>query len=201
MYVKDDLEKHGPSRVKQQKILVKAEHRLNYIDYDGYLLRGFSNAFFVEGVYDLPNRFDFFKAYLQFQQFFRFFRFDNFAYRIQIGVSSNKNSPYPTFVIDSYVNIRGVGDRVKRGYSENTLNVEYRYLFELGRWFSLQLVIFTDNSLLFSLGDQKNFYSFAGGGSRLLVNPLFNGIFAFDYSVNLQDPSDHGFVFKLGQYF
>ena len=102
LYVKNDLEKKGPPRVHQRKILLKAEHHLDLIDHDRGLLEGFSSNFYLEVVQDIPGQFDFVKGYLKYRQFFRFLKNDNLAYRIQLGISSNRLSPYPPFVIDSY---------------------------------------------------------------------------------------------------
>ena len=201
LYVKIDPTHVGPDRVRQNKLLLKLEHFFDYIDYEGNLQKGISNSVSIEGVYTPPYPFNFFKLYNEYKHFFRFLKYDTLAFRVRFGIATNITSPYPPFVIDSFLNIRGSGNRVSRGYLENTINLEYRYLFLLNQWLSIQLITFSDYALLLSLGNQINLFHFAGGGIRIILNKVYNAILAFDYAVNLQDSNDHGFLLKIGQYF
>ena len=201
LYVKINPTDPGPGRVRQDKLLLKLEHFFDYIDYEGNLQKGISNSVSIEGVYTPPYPFDFFKLYNEYKHFFRFLKYDTLAFRVRFGIATNITSPYPPFVIDSFLNIRGSGNRVSRGYLENAINLEYRYLFPLNQTLSVQLITFSDNALLLSAGDQTNLFTFAGGGMRIIFNKIYNAILAFDYAVSLQDPSDHGFLLKIGQYF
>ncbi len=201
VYQKLDPSHIGPSRVEQNKVLFKIEHFLHNINYNGNLYKGFSNSIILEGIYTLSNQLDFFKLYNEYKYFFKFFKYDTFASRLKFGISSNMTSPYPAFVIDSFLNVRGSGNRVKRGYLENIVNLEYRYLFVITPWLSMQLVGFSDNALLVGLENKVYFFTYIGGGARIILTKIYNGILAFDYALNLQNISQHGFFIKIGQYF
>ena len=200
-YLKISPNTSGPDRLQEDKLLLKVDHYLDKINYDGALHEGFSNLFIVEGIYNIPTQFDFFKIYNEYRHFFQFFDNDTLALRNRFGISSNFTSIYPPFVIDSFLNIRGAGNRTHRGYIENTINVEYRYLFALTSWLSVQVVGFSDNALLLSLKSRVLFFTYAGGGVRVILPKIYNGIVAFDYAINLQNKSEHGFLLKIGQYF
>ncbi len=201
LFIKLDDIDLGPNRENQRKVLFKANYLIDHIDYDQHLLEGLANTIFLEAVYDLPDQFNIFKVYNQFKQYFRFLPKDTLAYRVQLGIFSDIKSPYPPFVVDSFLNIRGAGNRITRGYFEATINLEYRYIaFEIS-WLAFQLVTFSDNILLLSELNQSSSFHFMGGGVRLIFKRFYNAIILFDYGVNILDYQHRGFLFKLGQYF
>ena len=132
----------------------------------------------------------------------------NPAIRVRAGVSSNGDSPFVPFVLDSYLNVRGSGNRVARGTSEFTVNLEYRHtLIDRQKW-ALQSVVFIDNSSwrpagapLKDMFRKENTVSFGGGGARFYLQRIYNFILRLDYGVSLNDPSTNGFVLGVGQYF
>lgn len=132
----------------------------------------------------------------------------NLAFRNRLGISTNNNSPFAPFVFDSFVNIRGIGNRVARGTAEFILNAEYRLSVFQNKYLILQLTTFTDfgalrapgSSLQTMLnGSKSNF--FIGGGVRLHSRLIYKTIFRLDYSINPVNLNKGGFTFGLGQYF
>ena len=99
----------------------------------------------------------------------------NPALRVRLGISSNEDSPFVPFVLDSYLNVRGSGNRVARGTSELTINLEYRHtLIDRKKW-ALQGVLFVDNSAwrpagapLLDMFLPENVVSFGGGRSETI---------------------------------
>ncbi len=124
------------------------------------------------------------------------------------GLSSNQESPFAPFVLDSYLNIRGVGNRVDRGTGAIILNAEYRYsLLEKDR-IAIQGILFSDTGSWRNPGgnfsgftDSNNFVLFAGGGLRFIHKKIYNAILRIDYGFNLQETGINGFVLGVGQYF
>jgi outer membrane protein assembly factor BamA len=132
----------------------------------------------------------------------------NILFRQYSGIATNNNSPFSPFVIDDFVNIRGVGNRIARGTALFTFNTEYLFSVLKTNWFYAQLATFYD------LGYQRppgakldesfsaiNTYQTAGFGLRLQSRKYYNTVFRFDYGFQLNDLSQGGFVVGLGQYF
>ena len=128
--------------------------------------------------------------------------------RFRFGISTNTNTPFAPFVLDSQVNIRGSGNRIDRGTAAFILNLEYRQtVFDLAN-FAGQIVAFSDAGTWRNPGgsfkdllDRDNFRHFVGGGVRLIYKRAFNAIFRLDYGIDLFDFQQRGFVVGLGQYF
>ena len=51
----------------------------------------------------------------------------NWASRLQLSISRNFETPFPAFVIDNNLNIRGIGNRVQRGSALAAWSTEYRH--------------------------------------------------------------------------
>ena len=51
----------------------------------------------------------------------------NWAKRLKLGISRNINTPFPAFVINNNLNVRGIGNRVQRGSALLSLSTEYRH--------------------------------------------------------------------------
>jgi len=82
----------------------------------------------------------------------------NFSARTKFGVSTNNFSPFAPFVIDGFLNIRGIGNRVDRGTASFILNAEYRQSFWKHKYFTLQAAAFVDYGTLRSPGDNYDRY-------------------------------------------
>ena len=74
----------------------------------------------------------------------RFGHKGNLAMRLRLAISTNNETPFAPFVVDSHVNLRGVGNRIDRGTAQVVFNAEYRHtVYNLNRWAG-QLVAFSD---------------------------------------------------------
>ncbi len=67
-----------------------------------------------------------------------------FAARLRFGIATNNDTPFAPFVLDSYINIRGSGNRIERGTAALILNLEFRQTFFETAKFGGQLVAFSD---------------------------------------------------------
>lgn len=200
----------GPQRAFRRKLLAKVIFYNNKVDYyNGYLLEGTGHTAVSEYVYSFHEGDDpFFIMFHDFLWFKLFNRKHNFAMRARVGLATNEESPFAPFVLDSYLNIRGVGNRVDRGTGVIVINSEYRRLLCDRPAFAIQGVAFADTGTwrtpggtLSDFTQSENFELFAGLGARFIYKKAFNTILRFDYGVDLQDSQSHGFVVGVGQYF
>ncbi len=132
----------------------------------------------------------------------------NLAFRAVVGLATNNDSPFSPFVIDSYKNIRGVGDRVERGTAILSLNTEYRYQVWAGNNWAIQTVAFLDigtirqpQAEVIEAIRSEQINEFAGIGCRFIYKKIFNGLIRVDYAVDLSAWNNRHFVLGLGQYF
>lgn len=198
----------GPDNRKFNKWLGKVYYERKQIDYDYYYLSGWSILTFGEYVHTFNYQNDFYKWVLELKGYKRVTPKLNLATRIKIGLATNRDSPFAPFVVDSYMNIRGVGNRVDRGTGQFVINAEVRQTIYEPWWGAIQLVGFWDwgtwrlpGQTNESFTYAENIQSFAGIGGRFALNKLFNAILRLDYGVNLRDSKKSGFVFGIGQYF
>ncbi|MCG8310463.1 MAG: hypothetical protein MI975_23930 [Cytophagales bacterium] len=198
----------GPERVDLQKFQLAGEHQVNAIRHNYFYQEGVNNIFRLETVLTEGERETFFKFYEEFKYLKLLGRKGNFASRFSFGLSSNTESPFAPFVLDSYVNIRGSGNRIDRGTGALVLNLEYRHtVMELDKY-AAQIVVFSDSGSWRNPGGEindfirpENFVTFAGGGARLIYKKIFNAILRLDYGVDIADTQRNGFVIGIGQYF
>lgn len=179
--------------------------RLNYFF---HFISGFAPSITLQRVETLDLEDTFWKGLLEMKYYKRVGRRGNPALRIRAGVSSNDDSPFVPFVLDSYLNVRGSGNRVARGTSELTFNLEYRHTFTDRQKWALQGVVFMDNSSwrpagapLLDMFSSENTVSFGGLGMRFYLQRIYNFILRVDYGASLSDPTTNGFVLGVGQYF
>lgn len=132
----------------------------------------------------------------------------NIAANAKFGLSTNNPGPFSPFVLDGFINVRGIGNRMQRGTGELIVNLEYRYSFWRNRIFSVQAAVFSDYGTLRVAGEQLNtlfnqndLHLFTGGGIRFHMNAWYKTCLRVDYSVNPWDPSMHGITFGFGQFF
>ena len=132
----------------------------------------------------------------------------NLAFRMQLGIARNINSPFPPFAIDNNRNVRGVGNIVQRGNAFWSLNTEYRHtLFEKG-WFAVQGNAFIDlagiqpvNTSFNTLFAGKNQYQYSGLGLRLIHKYIYKAVLRIDYGINLDGFKKGSLVFGIDQFF
>lgn len=213
-YFTEDYTKIGdrvpsaPIQVSKKKILGKLLYTIDRLNYHFFYRDGIKNDFNIQTVWSLENDPQFFIVFNNLHFYRRIGKRANLASRLKIGLSTNEDSPFAPFVIDSYLNIRGAGNRVDRGTGVIILNAEYRYVFTEKEKYAVQGVLFSDSGTWRNpggnLGDFKNPSNavlFAGGGVRFIHKKIFNAILRIDYGFNLQDLGVNGFVLGVGQYF
>ena len=198
----------GPISVRHPKNLFKIAHQLNEINFDYFYQDGFFNQLRLEAVYNEDTKDWFHLAVNDFLYFRRIRNKGNLAMRLRLGIATNSNTPFAPFVLDSYVNIRGSGNRIDRGTAAAILNLEYRQTFFDQNNFAGQVVGFSDlgtwrapGASFSDLTNSDNFRHFLGGGIRLIYKKAFNAMIRIDYGADIYNLDQRGFVFGFGQYF
>lgn len=197
-----------PRRTQFDKIFLKATVAHSKINYFYHHVDGGSQQSTLELVRTINDDIAFWKWFNE----FRFFRHiganANPALRIVAGISSNDDTPFVPFVLDSYLNVRGSGNRVARGTSELTFNIEHRQTLREKKTWAFEGVVFLDlsawrpgNGPLLEMFERENIVSFAGAGARLHLRRIYNFSLRLDYGISTSDPSSRGFVLGVGQYF
>lgn len=132
----------------------------------------------------------------------------NISSRAQFGLSTNNHSPFAPFVLDGFINVRGIGNRVERGTSSLVLNTEFRHTFWKHEYVTFQAAGFIDYGALRQPGDSfDDFFSrdeqhiYTGIGIRAHLNVFYKTCLRVDYSVNPTDVMQRGFTFGFGQFF
>lgn len=195
-----------PDEVEARKLLIKSSHNIQNLAFYNEFLSGFANTFQAELSIDLDEQYTFWKLFNTFRYFHRIGKSGNFATRLRVGASPQTESPIVPFILDSYENIRGTGNRVARGSKEMVWNVEYRHtLYHKDRLLSVQGVGFSDLGT-WELQDAQLFESnasriFWGVGLRLQVFRAYNFILRVDHGINALEPAERGWVLGVGQYF
>lgn len=197
-----------PPAAKLHKGIIKMTHTFRRLDYYYHYISGFSNELSGEIVINQEADKLFWKFLNITKYFKRIGKRGNFATRLRLGLSPNTMSPFVPFVMDSYVNIRGSGNRVARGTGEVVLNTEYRHsIYENFNWGAIQGVGFVDvgtwrlpkpGSELFNPDYMSVFY---GVGARIYFSGAYNFILRIDYGRSGIDSQQDGFVLGVGQYF
>ncbi len=215
---------YGPYKHFKEKINLRARYRLSKMKFGPAQQEGMLTDLYVDGFYRLNERstnkkhsnpdplLNQDKIFLQFYNDFLLFKRlgarHNFGSRIRVGASTNNAYPFSPFALDSFLNIRGVGNRVKRGTGMLVFNTDYRFLFAENRWGAGQLVAFMDigqwrlpNYSWQNFFMPENRHAYYGVGIRLSYKPILNAIFRIDYAINVDDFNNRSFVFGVGQYF
>jgi len=198
----------GPGFRDYHKILAKFLLRNKFINYNSQYLEGHSNELNLENVTTVGDYDLFWKILNISKLFFRPNSNGNLAFRLRLGVSTNKDSPFVPFVLDNYINVRGSGNRTSRGTAEITLNSEYRHTLLEFYWGAIQGVGFMDISAwrpasgkFSDMFTDKYNVTFGGLGVRFYFKKLNNFIFRMDYGKSLTGKKGSGIVFGAGQYF
>ena len=198
----------GPNVADKNKFLVKVIYGKDHINHHYFYLSGFSNSLHLQTVFTAGSGKLFHLFFDDIKYYKRIGKRGNWANRLRLGLSTNRESPFAPFVLDNSVNIRGVGNKIDRGTATVVLNSEYRRTVYENNFGAIQGVGFADlgtwrqpGGTFHDLVERKNFKWYAGGGLRLHYKPVYQAILRVDYSVNLLNPDMSGFVIGLGQYF
>lgn len=182
---------------------------LNLLNYHFERLEGIRNYIYFETVQTVSYpEISFFKFTNDIYWFLHAGERGNFALHNRLGIATNNDSPFAPFVLDGFINVRGIGNRVSRGTAEFIVNAEFRYTVWRHKWFMIQLIALSDLGTLRQPGDKiedmfnyKALNLFAGGGFRIHSRVLYNTCFRLDYSVNPIHPNQHGLTFGFEQFF
>lgn len=191
-----------------KKYFLKSALTLRQLNYHNHQLWGMEEVLSLQYVRTIGFNDAFWKLLNEFKAYTRIGHRGNPAMRVRAGISSNDDTPFVPFVLDSYLNVRGSGNRVARGTSELTLNLEHRQtLYERNQW-ALQGVAFIDLSAwrpagapLVDMFLRDNVVSFGGGGIRLHLRRVYSFSLRMDYGISLANRNMRGFVLGVGQYF
>jgi hypothetical protein len=212
----------GPDALSLSKALGKLLFVADHINYHYYQLSGFSVEVLYQNVFTFNDPAPFNSLILHGRYFKLIGTKTNLATRLRIGISSNSGSPFAPFVVDSHVNLRGVGNRIERGTAQLVFNAELRRTIKLRRpikpgrtikepknrkWAS-QVVVFTDVGSWRSPGgeisqvfESSSLRQFVGGGFRIIYRKIFGATLRVDYGVDIFNPRENGFIIGFGQYF
>ncbi len=195
-----------PDEVTAEKLLLKSSHNIQNLNFYNEFLWGFANTFQAELSIDLGEQYTFWKVFNTLRYFHKVGKSGNLAGRLRMGLSPKTESPIVPFILDSYENIRGTGNRVARGSKELVFNLEYRHtLYHKDRLLSLQGVLFSDMGTWelqdASLFEESSSRIFWGPGLRLQFFQAYNFILRIDHGINAIDPDQRGWVLGVGQYF
>ncbi len=198
----------GPDRLIQQKYLGKIGYLENFVDRIYFSLKGFTWNFLFQEVYTKSDKSIFNHFVIESKYFALPDKEINFAFRLRFGISTNNNTPFAPFVVDSHVNLRGVGNRIDRGTAQAVFNAEYRHTFFHDEDWGGQFVVFSDFGTWRQPGEQiedmllvENFRHFIGSGVRIIYKPIYGAILRIDYGFDLFRLDERGFVIGFGQYF
>lgn len=198
----------GPEQLSQPKLLSRFNYSENYINHHTFFLKGLSWQALVQNVFNLDDNSGFNSLILQ----SRFYLIPNpkvnIALRTRFGISTNNDSPFAPFVVDSHVNLRGVGNRIDRGTAQFILNAEIRRTLTDRKKWATQAVLFTDlgtwrdpGGTLSDLVNSDQFRHFVGGGFRIIYKKIYGAVLRVDFGVDIYNSQENGLVIGFGQYF
>ena len=200
----------GPDELQLDKLLLKLSLLHDRRDYHYERQGGTLLEASAQTVLNFSEGTPFSIAFLNLRHFRLVGPRGNLAGRVRLGLSTNENSPFAPFVLDSQLNIRGSGNRIDRGTAQFVFNLEYRHTLwrDARNNFVVQGVAFSDfgswrnpGGAFRDLTDPGTFTHFVGGGLRLISNKAKNAGFRLDYGVDRTNGTNRGFVFGVGQYF
>jgi len=198
----------GPDELTENKLLFKALYEDNHLQYDYFYRSGYQFQLLAQSVNNIENDSRFLTISFEGKQFWRPWNNGNIATRLRAALATNTPSPFAPFVLDSKVNLRGVGNRVDRGTAQLVLNLEYRHTVFHNDKFAGQVVAFADlgtwrnpGGELKELFESEQFREFIGLGIRFINKKVFQSTLRLDYGIDVANTKQRGFVFGVGQYF
>ncbi len=206
----DAFDLYGTKRFNFHKHQVRSHIESNRVEHLFERHSGWKSRLYGEWIHtyaDAPAP-SFLKLQLQGSYYRLIGKRGNFASAVRLGAASNAESPFAPFVLDGFLNVRGIGNRVERGTAELVLNAEYRHTVWKHKYVTIQAVAFTDygalrmpGSFFNTLFDGPHPNLFTGGGLRFNLNIIYNTCIRVDYSLNPFASSQGGFTFGFGQFF
>ena len=208
-YIKDPNETliEAPDTNNKEQLVFKLVARTTKLNYNAQYVTGYSNMLNLQSLFSIGDNEPYYIAFNE-TRYFTHFKKSNIGFRLKLGLSTNTTDPFAPFVLDSYVNIRGVGNKIDRGTGVITLNNEWRQTVAETNFGAIQLVAFADiGAWRKPGGDFSNFTHpdhiriFSGGGIRFSYKHAYGAVLRIDYGVDLSDTSNGGFVVGIGQFF
>lgn len=206
----DQSQSPGPEVVDQRKFLLKAGYTRDHLDHFEERVNGSHHQTSLQAVRTVGETNNFLIVWHDFRYYHLAGSRANLALRLRTGISSNDETPFAPFVLDSQINIRGSGNRIDRGTAQLILNLEYRYSVWRDRRerFAVQAVGFSDLGTWRNPGGdfgdlwaRESIRHFVGGGIRLNWLKAQNATLRLDYGVDVRNKNERGFVAGFGQYF
>ncbi len=204
--IRDKSVDKTPPIVQGEKLLSKIIFKSNHLNYNSFQVTGFYNQLNIEFIHALEEFRNFFTVFNDFRYFKKVSSRLSWANRIRIGISTNDSNPFAPFILDSYLNIRGVGNRVDRGTGTLVINSEIRYTLFDGKKIAGQGIGFIDfGSWRRPGGDfddfskRENMRAFSGVGFRLIYKRAFDTMLRIDYGYDYN--KNTGLIIGIGQYF
>jgi outer membrane protein assembly factor BamA len=198
----------GPDALTLPKALGRLLLVADHINYNSFLLSGYHLQSLYQNVYTFDDPVPFNSLILQGRYYKMLPRKINLATRLRFGIASNSDSPFAPFVVDSHINLRGVGNRIERGTAQLILNAEIRRTVTKSPLWATQLVLFTDvgswrdpGGELSDIFDTNNFRHFIGGGFRIIYRKIFGAVLRVDYGIDIYNTQESGIILGFGQYF
>jgi len=197
-----------PLILNQPKFLSKIEYTLDYIDHHFFYQSGMRVNLGIQNVITFSDKSWFRSLYFTGTFFSIINETANLAIRLTTTIATNNDTPFAPYVIDSHVNIRGVGNRIARGTAKLIANIEYRITTHESKRWGVQTVAFLDMGTwrnpgqdLGTLFQSNQSRQFVGGGFRFIYKKFHGAILRVDYGINVQDINQGGLVIGFGQYF
>ena len=192
--------------VQGEKLLSKLIFKSNHLNYNAFYVDGVYNQLNVEFIHSLDEVQNFVTVFNDFRYFKQVSKRFNWANRLRTGIATNDENPFAPFVLDSYLNIRGVGNRVDRGTGSAVINTELRYTLFDQRTLAAQGIGFFDFGTWRKPGGSfndftksENMRAFSGIGFRLIYKRAFDTMLRIDYGYDYN--KNTGLVIGIGQYF
>jgi len=206
----DDVDINLPDkRFEFIKFRVNTSLTINNLNYKFERIAGSKFELYLETIqtYQFPMA-SFFMVKTNWIRHYKFKKKGNLSFRHQIGLSTNQDSPFSPFVLDGFLNLRGIGNRVARGTGIHFINLEYRHTVIKNDFFIGQMIGFTDLGSIrppakawttLVMPNNSNIYS--GLGIRIHSQKIYRTILRLDYGVKISDQFNGGFSFGLNQFF
>jgi len=199
-----------PNNFITNKLLLKTSFDYNKLERYYYFQFGIRNRISNNWVWgeNFGGEHLFFAFENETTYFKRIYSKGNWANRLKLGISRNINTPFPTFVIDNNLNVRGIGNRVQRGSALLSFSTEYRHTILERRWLAIQANGFLDFAAIRPAGaafkttfESDNIKAFSGIGIRIIHKYIHSAILRIDYGFSMLPPFQKGLVFGIGQFF
>lgn len=198
----------GPPILSQLKLLSSVGYIHDKVNFDFFYRRGFQHQILLQSVNTIGEDLPFINVSYEGRHYWRPSRSTNIAGQIRIGISTNHETPFAPFVLDSDFNLRGVSNRIDRTTAQFVINIELRQTLFHNPSIAVQLVGFSDSGSWRTPGrdlnvliEKENFRSFIGAGARVILTKVFDSVLRLDYGVDVFDKETHGMVLGFGQFF